>query len=293
MLPVVSPPARLFAANALSLRAKRKSAEANQPGRAILALRASMQVDKAGLPLWGRAPSSLPLGPGELDLWRIGLLQPEWVKDRCRQVLAADEAERSARFRFPADQDRFLIAHGAIRHILAGYLNISPRAVRFEYGSHGKPGLAGEDLNLRFSLSHSTELAVVAVVRENRIGIDVERVRTNISCMDIAEQYFSTGETARLKSVPNDQQNEVFFDSWTRKEAYVKACGRGLSVPLNSFEMPFGSVEQPTPFELPAAKSNEISSGTMYVFAPFPGYKAAVVVESQEERKIRYWEWML
>ncbi len=109
--------------------------------------------------------------------------------------------------------------------------------------------------------------------------------------MEIAEQYFSAGEIAQLKSVPADQQTEAFFDYWTRKEAYVKACGGGLSVPLNSFEVPFGSVERAAPFELPAAKSDEVRLGTIYLLQPVPGYKAAVVVEGHEKRKIRYWEW--
>jgi 4'-phosphopantetheinyl transferase len=252
-----------------------------------------MQTDKSALPLWARAPSSLSLEPGELDLWRIDLLQPEWIKDHCRQVLAADEAARAAHFRFPADRDRFVITHGAIRHILTAYLDVSPRTVCFEYGSHGKPEIAGDGLNLRFNLSHSADLAIAAIVRESRIGVDVERVRTDASCMEIAEQHFSAAEIAQLKGVPSGQQTEAFFDYWARKEAYVKACGGGLSVPLNSFEVSFGSVEQATPFELPAAKSDEIRLGTMYVLPPLPGYKAAMVVEGHEGHKIRYWEWTL
>jgi len=253
-----------------------------------------MHTDKSALPLWARAPSSLSLEPGELDLWRIGLLQPDWIKDRCRQVLADDEAGRAARFRFPADQDRFLITHGAIRHILAGYLTVSPEAVRFEYGNYGKPEIVGDGSNLRFNLSHSADLAIAAIVRESRIGVDVERVRTDAPCMEIAEQYFSAGEIAQLKSVSSDQQTEAFFDCWTRKEAYVKACGAGLSVPLNSFEMPFGSAQEAAAlFTLPTAKSNDIRFGTMYALSPLPDYKVATVVEGREGHKIRYWDWAL
>lgn len=252
-----------------------------------------MQTDKSALPLWARAPSSLSLEPGELDLWRINLLQPEWIKDHCRPVLAADETGRAARFRFPADRDRFLVTHGAIRHILAAYLNVSPGAVRFEYGSHGKPEIAGDGLDLRFNLSHSADIAIAAIVRGSRIGVDVERVRTDASCIEIAEQYFSDGEITKLKVVPADQQTEAFFDCWTRKEAYVKACGGGLSVPLNSFEVPFSSPHEAVPFELPTAKSNAIRLGTIYALPPHPAYKAAMVVEGWEVDKIRYWEWAL
>jgi len=252
-----------------------------------------MQLDNSTLPVWACAPSSLSLEPVEMHLWRISLLQPELVKDCCLRVLAADELGRAARFRFPADRDRFVITHGAIRHILAAHLNLSPPKIRFQYGSHGKPEIAGagNDLNLRFNLSHSADLALAAIVRESRIGVDVERVRTNASCMEIAEQYFSAGEIAKLKDIPADQQTEAFFDCWTRKEAYVKACGAGLSVPLNSFEVPFGSAGEAAPFELPAAKSDEIRLGTMYVLSPLPGYKAAMVVEGRKEHKISYWEW--
>jgi 4'-phosphopantetheinyl transferase len=252
-----------------------------------------MQTDKSGLLVWEQAPSSLSLEPSELHLWRIGLRQAEWIRDSCRQVLDADEAERAARFHFLADRDRFLIAHGAIRHILAAYLNIAPKAVRFTYGRQGKPELASEDLDLRFNLSHSSDLAIAAFVRGTCVGVDIEWVRTNVSCMEIAERYFSAEEIARLENVPTDQQREAFFDIWTRKEAYVKACGGGLSVPLNSFAMPFGSVEQPVPFQTTGAKSDEITSGTMYVLAPLPGYKAAAIVESQQAFRVRYWEWML
>jgi 4'-phosphopantetheinyl transferase len=291
MLPVASPPARLSAADVARLGVLAHTAGTNQPCRAILTLRTSMQTNKSALPLWARAPSSLSLEPGELDLWRIGLPQPEWIKGHCRQVLAADEAGRAARFRFPADRDRFLVTHGAIRHILAAYLNVSPGAVGFEYGSHGKPEIARNGLNLRFNLSRSADLAIAAIVRGSRIGVDVERVRAGASCMEIAEQYFSAREIAYLQGVPSGQLTDVFFDCWTRKEAYVKACGAGLSVPLNSFEVPFGLLEKAAPLELPAAKSDEIRLGTMYVLPFLSGYKAAVVVEGNEERKIRYWEW--
>jgi 4'-phosphopantetheinyl transferase len=109
--------------------------------------------------------------------------------------------------------------------------------------------------------------------------------------MEIAEQSFSAREIAYLQGLASGQQTDAFFDCWTRKEAYVKACGAGLSVPLNSFEVPFGSVEQAAPFELPASKSDEIRFGTMYVLPPLLGYKAAVVVEGYDDRKVRYWKW--
>jgi len=252
-----------------------------------------MQLDNGVPSVWAHAPSSLSLEPGRIDLWRINLLQPEWVIDRCRRVLCSTELERFARFHFRRHRDRYVVRHGAVRCILAAYLCVPPPEVRFQAGGYGKPEIvdAKNHSKLKFNLSHSGDVALVAVTAGLRIGIDVERVRSDASCVGIAERYFCEGEIAKLKEFPADQQTEAFFDCWTRKEAYVKARGEGLSMPLDSFEVTFGA-RAPALVTVAAAKPDEIEFWGMYALQGIPGYKAAMVVEGRVHQ-IKYWDWDL
>jgi len=152
----------------------------------------------------------------------------EAVTARFGGLLTRDEQERAARFRFPHLRSSFVLARGALRILAGGYLNTDPAGIRFQYGPKGKPCLAGA-ARLRFNVSHSGALALFAFTLDVEIGVDVEEIRPMPDLQQIAAGYFSAAEAAELVALPAERREAAFFRCWTRKEAYVKALGEGLS----------------------------------------------------------------
>jgi 4'-phosphopantetheinyl transferase len=150
-------------------------------------------------------------------------------------ALSEDERQRAGRFHFDIHRQRYVLARGLLRAILGHYLDVEASAVQLAYGPHGKPAVMGAPL--RFNLSHSEDLAVYALARELELGVDVERIRPMPDADGIARRYFSPAERAQLYRVSPDRFAQAFFHCWTRKEAYVKALGGGLSVPLDGFQV--------------------------------------------------------
>ncbi|MEK7277570.1 MAG: 4'-phosphopantetheinyl transferase superfamily protein [Chloroflexota bacterium] len=174
-----------------------------------------------------------------IQLWSLSLdaLAPDL--HRFDSILSADERARSDRFHFRRDRERFIVCRGALRIILGRSLGIEPEAVRFQYGPNGKPGLA-HDTSLRFNVSHSREAALIAVARGTEIGVDIERIRHEADFEMMAGRFFSRREAAAQRALPESQSVNAFFKCWTRKEAYLKARGDGLSFPLDGFDVSVG-----------------------------------------------------
>jgi len=149
-------------------------------------------------------------------------------------ILSPEEQDRASRFRVAAPRDQFLISRALLRLALAGYLRIDPRDVRFQTNEHGKPELRGT-CELQFNLSHTDGAAAMAITRARAIGIDIERVRHDVQTLDIADRFFSSTESDWLHSQPPSKAGPSFFACWTAKEAYIKARGIGLSMPLQAF----------------------------------------------------------
>src|SRR5687767_729788 len=138
---------------------------------------------------WSFPPDLLDLQPHEVDIWRTHVdLSPD-VLEQLKVTLSTEEKERAARFHFPVDRDRFIAAHGCLRDVLARYLHCRPEQLRFTVNDYGKPAL--NDHKLEFNLSHSDDFALVAITREHKVGVDLERIRPGISSDVIAQQYFS------------------------------------------------------------------------------------------------------
>jgi len=199
---------------------------------------------------------------------------------RLERTLSGDEINRARRFVFPRDCGRFIAARGILRDILARYCDADPDSVRFQYGSTGKPSLARDSgpLDLRFNVSHSHGLALVAVTRAREIGVDVELVRPAVARERIAERFFSPSEAAVLRSLPEDRQATSFFQFWTRKEAYIKARGEGLAIPLDSFDVTIAHGELTRVIEIRDA-SVEAGAWTIADIDPGPGFEGAVASE--------------
>ena len=176
------------------------------------------------------------LVPGEVAVHRVALNTNGADVASLEAVLSSDEQERAKRFRFGRDRDRFIVARSGLRSILSAYGAGSPAEIRLGYGPKGKPSLAF-DCGLAFNVSHSEEVAIVALARGVEVGVDVERIRAMPSGRAIARRFFSVAERAMLARVPAADFEAAFWRCWTRKEAYVKARGEGLSLPLDSFDV--------------------------------------------------------
>ena len=218
-------------------------------------------------------------GPGEARIWSADLEPGAAAIDRFVPLLSADERERAERFRLRRDAMRWIAARAVLREILGGCLGADPRALAFTYGEKGKPALAAlaGSLDLQFSLAHSAHLALYAVAVGGPVGVDVERLRPLADMDHIAERTFSRQECAALRGLPVPLRPAGFFNCWTRKEAYIKALGFGLSYPLERFSV---SLAPGVPARLEAVEIDpaHVDAWTMASLAPRSGFVGAVVV---------------
>lgn len=187
---------------------------------------------------WLTAPPSLEVSDRDVHIWKIDLARELTAVG---SSLSAEEHERAARFRFETDRQRFKTARGALRLILSYYLRCAPGELKFGQTEYGKPFFTNPyDSSLRFNLSHAGDVALLAVTRGREVGIDVELMRPDFATHEIAEHFFSPFEVAALAHIKPSQKTRAFFTCWTRKEAYVKARGEGLSMPLDMFDVTVG-----------------------------------------------------
>src|SRR6266542_3868220 len=184
----------------------------------------SGMIETAHAPIdeWGLASVNNELGADDVNVWRASLDQPADVIAKLASLLSSDECRRAERFHRPTDRRRFIAGRGILRKIIAAYLALAPDGGRFVYNEYGKPFIS-DDQNrgaLSFNLSHSSGMALYAVVRGRRVGIDVEYMREDFATIDVAENFFSKDEFDALKATPNDRRTKAFFNCWSRKESY-------------------------------------------------------------------------
>ncbi|MDX9974005.1 MAG: 4'-phosphopantetheinyl transferase superfamily protein [FCB group bacterium] len=157
--------------------------------------------------------------------------------DLLKKLLSPEEIERSEQYYFARHRDAYILGRGYLRTLLARYIGTDPCQIAFEYAAHGKPRLTPAQASIRFNVSHSGDLFLCAVSRNRELGIDCEALRENIELESMADRYFSDYETEILLGLPPHQRVRAFFTCWTRKEAYIKAHGDGLSMPLDTFSV--------------------------------------------------------
>ena len=171
----------------------------------------------------------------EVHVWHFSLDLPEEALGPLLELLDADEKNRASRFKFAASRNQYIASHAFLRTVLGRYLQINSSDIRFRVSKQGKPELTAGDL--RFNLSHTEGAAVVAITRRRTVGVDVEKVRENLEPLELADRFFSRQEAEWLRAQPGSQRIPAFFACWTAKEAYIKACGGGLSIPLAGFSV--------------------------------------------------------
>jgi len=234
-----------------------------------------MNIPSAQLNLnaWRTPPATLCIRPGEIHIWRINLELPEAEINSWESLLSADECARANRFIFKKHRDAYIAARGALRQTLGLYLQADPRALRFTYATHGKPSLAAEHKaqDLRFNVSYSAGVALLALAVAMEIGIDIERVHDDFPYQEIALRFFAPAEYVLFCAAEAARRCETFFKYWTHKEAFIKAIGLGLSYPLNQFEVslhPGAPVQLlSTPDPAPRHSLHFIAAGADYVGA--------------------------
>jgi 4'-phosphopantetheinyl transferase len=169
-----------------------------------------------------------------IHVWAVPIRPSDAVVTDFQDILSSDERERASRFCFTNLQRTFVFTRGLLRVLLSRYLSIRASEVSFQYGPRGKP-MIDIEAPIRFNTSHSGETVFFAFSRECELGVDVEQIRALPDMPNIASRFFCDEEASQLASIPDCQRDRAFFQCWTRKEAYLKATGDGLSTPLDSF----------------------------------------------------------
>ena len=207
-----------------------------------------------------------------MQVWPVRLTAPDDAVDDFRSLLAEPEKERAERFAFEHLRRSFILSRGVLRILLGRYIGMAPAAITFAYGAHGKPHVPVET-RVRFNSSHSGDLAVFAFTQDCEIGVDVERVRSLPDMQDIARRFFCPEEEAELADGAPSDRAHAFFLCWTRKEAFIKATGDGLSAALDSFRVSLRPGDR--------ARIIRVGDGSgagwaMHNLEPGPGYAGAL-----------------
>lgn len=210
-----------------------------------------------------------------MALWKVWLGGAP-APDRARALLTGDELARASRFVFDVHRDRYLAGRLALRELLGRYLDRAPGDVRFAYGPYGKPEVPGEAL--RFNVAHSDDLAVIGLTEDDRLGVDVERTRALRDIDSLAGTVFSAHELDVFRSLPPASKGQAFFNCWTRKEAFVKAVGEGLSHPLDAFDVTLRPGEEARLLQVEGSPARA-AGWSLLDLRPMDGWAGAVAVE--------------
>ncbi len=230
--------------------------------------------------IWRNPPAQLQLQPTELHLWLAELpRQNIALVHQLRQILSLDEQARADRFYFEKDRLRFTLARGGLRLILSRYLSQPAAALQFRYGAYQKPALADPAVPLCFNLAHSGELALYAVAWNREVGVDLEQIRADCDCEGIASRFFSAQEQQELAQLSPELRIQGFFNGWTRKEATLKAMGKGLSLPLDQLEV---SLTEEAELRRIGWQPDQISQWRLSNLQVETGYAAAVAAAGQD-----------
>lgn len=237
---------------------------------------------------WTHPPGFLELKNNQADIWRVSLDRYPASAQWAESTLSADESERAARFYFEKDRHRYIFAHACLRDILSRYLQSEPGQMEFSTNNYGKPVLLPNQ-EVDFNISHSGEYVLIAVARGHRVGVDVEHFRMNLEHDKIARRFFSQAENKEYGAIPHEQKVTAFFNCWTRKEAYIKAHGLGLSLPLDSFDVSL-SPNEPAVLRATRPDPTEVRKWTLFSLDVHPEHAGALAVEGRD-LEFRYWDW--
>lgn len=242
---------------------------------------------------WVASPKAPVLRVNEVQVWRIPLADHAGAEVRLKELLSPDEHVRAEHFHFLHDRQHFIIRRAVLRQLLAAVLATKSQAIRLEFGAHGKPFVAGQigACRLQFSCSHSADWALIALTRGSELGVDLEQHRSMPDAEDLAKNFFSCAEINELAGLPSELKTAGFFNGWTRKEAFVKAIGLGLSCPLNGFSVSLAP-NQPAALLEVTNNAEALKRWELISLNVAPNYSAALVFENQQASlKLFTWSW--
>ena len=231
-------------------------------------------------------PTPSSLLDGDVHVWCADMRE-RWPESVLYELLGEEERIRASRFAFEEDRRRYVHAHGLLRMLLGRYLDRSPASIQFMIGRHGKPCLRSENETMHFNLSHARALVLCAFARDREVGVDVEWRDRELSWRDVASYTCSKREQAILASMNGSAQVDTFYSWWTLKEAYVKAVGAGLTLPLNRIDVA-GRCEWPVVD--PADGDIRDPHWAMFTLPLWSEYAGALVTECCAA-KIRCFQW--
>jgi 4'-phosphopantetheinyl transferase len=242
---------------------------------------------------WHPAPDIPRLGAEDVHLWRALLNIPSDEIADLQEQLSPEERDRAARYKFPKDKRRFIVGRGILRRILSRYLAIIPQDIQIHYGAHGRPLIeeTQNSVDLRFSVSHAEDLVLYALTRGRSIGVDLEYIREDFDVLKIADNFFSEGETTTLQTLPSKMRGEGFYRAWTRKEAYLKACGSGLAINPRQVEVSLVPDDPAVILRINGKTQNTQAWSLLHLDLP-PHFIGAVAVEGNEW-SLSCWNWTI
>ncbi|HTR42237.1 MAG TPA: 4'-phosphopantetheinyl transferase superfamily protein [Pseudomonadales bacterium] len=241
--------------------------------------------------IWKLPPGQPPLAGRDVHIWEASLNKSGERFLSLEQMLSQDERARARQFKFETDRNRFIAGRGLLRTILGSYAQTDPAQLHFTYSKRGKPALrdiSGQSM-LHFNVAHSKDLILIAVTRACAVGVDVEWIHPINDAEDIAARFFSPRETAKLMALANEQRIPAFFYLWTRKEAWLKATGDGISEMLNQVEVSF-LPEEPASVLAISGNVEAAQRWTMMGLPPAPGFAAAITMEARD-LQFSCWQW--
>ncbi len=221
----------------------------------------------------------------DVHVWAVPLRVDAATRAAYEALLAPDERARAARLVVPGKREQSIVARGALRTLLGAYAGVPPAAVELRYEEHGRPRLAGPAFarHVTFNVTHSGDLALVACTRAGELGVDVERRDPRVEFLAVGRRFFSASEHATLATCAGAALEHAFFRCWTRKEAYLKARGTGLRLPLDAFDVTLAAGEPPrlvaTRFDPP-----DTAAWTLTELVPASGYVGALCADGGARR---------
>ena len=230
--------------------------------------------------LWRQAPVDLGLSSMRIDVWRTALDAPQAVLSAFEGLLSDQERARAQRFKIISKRNEYLLCRGLLRSILGRQLGEDPRAFDFQYGPQGKPFLteSWRGSTVSFNVSHTRGLALIAVAAGRALGVDVEALTPRVHAVELARRFFAPGEVRALLEFPVAERREAFFRCWTRKEAFLKATARGISLGLDQFEVSLDPRET-SALRATHGDPREAARWSLVDLDAGPGFAAALAVE--------------
>lgn len=206
-------------------------------------------------------------------------------------ILSDDEVRRAERFVFEKHREHYVVGRARMRQILAAFAPTTASTLELAYENLGKPRFRDEALHakLRFNFSNSNDRGLLAVTVGEELGVDLERVRPMNDMMGLARRYYAETETNKLFALADQERPAAFFRCWTRKEAYLKAVGKGLTFPLRSVEVTLLNDEVCRILNI-NSDANEAAAWSLFHLRPYDGFLGALAVRNRSAT-VSLWDW--